>query len=115
MSERLGIPVELYPASDYAGVMQGLISKNLEYAGLGSAGYAGIHVQDPEAFEPLLTTHQIDDSPGYYSLLYLPPDTPSTPPPHLTVNRLSFPAPPPPPSFSLPSLHLPDNLFQPPP
>src|SRR3546814_914802 len=45
MSERLGIPVELYPASDYAGVMQGLISKNLEYAGLGSSGYAGGHEQ----------------------------------------------------------------------
>jgi phosphonate transport system substrate-binding protein len=43
----LGVPVELYPASDYAGVMQGLLAGQLEFAGLGSAGYAGIYLQDP--------------------------------------------------------------------
>ena len=76
LENRLGVPVELYPASDYAGVMQGLISKNLEYAGLGSAGYAGIHIQDPEAVEPLVTTEQVDGSLGYYSVLYVRADSP---------------------------------------
>src|SRR3546814_14328512 len=55
MSESLGISLELYPASDYAGVLQGLISKNMEYAGLGSDGHAGITVQDPHAVETPLT------------------------------------------------------------
>jgi phosphonate transport system substrate-binding protein len=67
---RLGVDVELFPASDYAGVMQGLLAGQLEFAGLGSAGYAGIYLQDPDAVEPLYTTMQIDGSLGYYSVMY---------------------------------------------
>ena len=70
LEERLGIEVELFPASDYAGVMQGLLAGQLEYAGLGSSGFAGIYLQDPEAVEPLFTTMQIDGSLGYYSMMY---------------------------------------------
>jgi phosphonate transport system substrate-binding protein len=76
LTTRLGVPVELYPASDYAGVMQGLISGNLEYAGLGSSGYAGIAIQDPDAVEPLVTTEQVDGSLGYYSVMYVRADSP---------------------------------------
>jgi phosphonate transport system substrate-binding protein len=70
LEERLGVPVELYPASDYAGVMQGLLAGQLEFAGLGSAGYAGIYLQDADAVEPLYTTMQVDGSLGYYSVMY---------------------------------------------
>jgi len=76
LEARLDVPVELYPASDYAGVMQGLIAGNLEYAGLGSAGYAGIAIQDPDAVEPLVTTEQVDGSLGYYSVMYVRADSP---------------------------------------
>ncbi|MFW5679262.1 MAG: phosphonate ABC transporter substrate-binding protein [Pseudomonadota bacterium] len=72
---RFGVPVELYPATDYAGVMQGLISDNLEAASLGSAGYAGIYVQDPDAVEPLVTNEQIDGSLGYYSVMLVRADS----------------------------------------
>lgn len=67
----LGVPVELFPASDYAGVMQGLLAGQLEFAGLGSAGYAGIVLQDENAVEPLFTTQQVDGSLGYYSVMYV--------------------------------------------
>ena len=70
LEERLGVPVELFPASDYAGVMQGLLAGQLEFAGLGSAGYAGIYLQDPEAVRPLYTAMQMDGSLGYYSVMY---------------------------------------------
>lgn len=70
LEERLGVPVELYPASDYAGVMQGLLAGQLEFAGLGSAGYAGIFLQNPDAVEPLYTTMQVDGSLGYYAVMY---------------------------------------------
>ncbi|MCR9067369.1 MAG: phosphonate ABC transporter substrate-binding protein [Rhodobacteraceae bacterium] len=73
--ERLGVPVELFPAADYAGVMQGLLAGQLEFAGLGSAGYAGIYLQDPDAVEPLYTTMQIDGSLGYYSVMYVLADS----------------------------------------
>lgn len=69
VEKRFNVPVELFPASDYAGVMQGLIARNLEAAGLGSAGYAGIYLQDAEAVTPLVTNEQIDGSLGYYSVM----------------------------------------------
>jgi phosphonate transport system substrate-binding protein len=75
LEERLGVPVELFPASDYAGVMQGLLAGQLEFAGLGSSGYAGISLQDPDAVEPLYTTMQIDGSLGYYSVMYARADS----------------------------------------
>jgi len=70
LEERLGVDVQLFPASDYAGVMQGLLAGQLEFAGLGAAGYAGIYLQDPDAVEPLYTTMQIDGSLGYYAVMY---------------------------------------------
>jgi len=75
LEERLGVPVELFPASDYAGVMQGLLAGQLEYAGLGSAGFAGIYLQDADAVEPLFTNMQIDGSLGYYSAMYVRADS----------------------------------------
>lgn len=68
--EALGVPVELYPASDYAGVMQGLLAGQLEYANLGASAYAGIYLQDPDAVEPVVTNSEIDGSTGYYSVMY---------------------------------------------
>lgn len=75
LEERLGVDVQLFPASDYAGVMQGLLAGQLEFAGLGSAGYAGIVLQDETAVEPLYTTMQIDGSLGYYSVMYTRADS----------------------------------------
>jgi phosphonate transport system substrate-binding protein len=75
LEERLGVDVELFPASDYAGVLQGLLAGQLEFAGLGSSGYAGIHLQDPDAVEPLYTTMQVDGSLGYYSVMYTRTDS----------------------------------------
>ncbi len=71
----LGVPVELYPASDYAGVMQGLLADQLEYAQLGASAYAGIHLQDPEAVEPIVTNSEADGSLGYYAMMYARADS----------------------------------------
>jgi phosphonate transport system substrate-binding protein len=75
LEERLGVDVQLFPASDYAGVLQGLLAGQLEFAGLGSSGYAGIVLQDPDAVEPLYTTMQVDGSLGYYSVMYTRADS----------------------------------------
>ena len=37
MEEAMGIPVEMFPAPDYAGVMQGLLAGQLDYASLGAS------------------------------------------------------------------------------
>jgi phosphonate transport system substrate-binding protein len=75
LGKELGVPVELYPASDYAGVMQGLIAGTLEAGGLGASAYAGIYIEDPDAVEPIVTQEQTDGSTGYYSVLYVRSDS----------------------------------------
>lgn len=69
LGDALGVPVELFPASDYAGVMQGLLAGQLHQAGMGASGYAGVYLQDPNAVSPVLTTKNVDDSLGYYSVI----------------------------------------------
>ena len=69
LGERLGIPVELFPAPDYAGVMQGLLAGQLEYASLGASAYAGIYLQDPNAVEPIFVSAEADGSLGYYAAM----------------------------------------------
>ena len=66
----LGVPVELFPAPDYAGVMQGLLASQLDYAQLGASGYAGIYLQDPDAVEPLFVSAESDGATGYFSVMY---------------------------------------------
>ncbi|MEO3386775.1 phosphonate ABC transporter substrate-binding protein [Mesorhizobium sp. CAU 1741] len=75
LGEKLGVPVELYPASDYAGVMQGLVAGQLDAAQLGASGYAGIYLQDPEAVEPVFVALENDGSDGYYSVMYTRADS----------------------------------------
>lgn len=71
MEERLGIPVELFPAPDYAGVIQGLLAGQLDYAALGPSGYAAIHLQDPEAVEVMFVSAEADGSLGYIAVMYV--------------------------------------------
>ena len=60
--------VQLFPAADYDGVIQGLLGGTLDVAGLGASGYAAIYLRDPDAVEPFLTNVQTDGSTGYYSV-----------------------------------------------
>lgn len=75
METTLGVPVELYPAADYAGVMQGLLAGQLHQAGLGASGYAGIFLQDPEAVDVVMTSANVDGSLGYYSVVVVRADS----------------------------------------
>lgn len=75
IGELLGVEVELYPASDYAGVMQGLLAGQLDAAQLGASGYAGIYLQDPEAVEPVFVALESDGSDGYYAMMYARSDS----------------------------------------
>lgn len=70
MKSELGFSdVQLFPAADYNGVIQGLLGGTLDYAELGASAYAAIYLQDPEAVEPILTTEQTDGATGYYSIM----------------------------------------------
>jgi len=75
LSERLGVPVEMFPAPDYAGVIQGLVAGQLDYAGLGASAYAAIYLQDPTAVEPIFVSAEADGSLGYIAPMYVRADS----------------------------------------
>lgn len=75
LSERLGIPVELFPAPDYAGVIQGLVARQLDFAGLGASAYAAVYLQDPEAVDPVFVSAEADGSTGYVAVMYTRADS----------------------------------------
>jgi phosphonate transport system substrate-binding protein len=61
--------VSLFPAADYDGTVQGLLSGTIDYAELGASAYAKVYLADPKAVTPILTTVQTDGSTGYYSIM----------------------------------------------
>ena len=75
LEERLGIPVEMFPAPDYAGVMQGLLAGQLDYAALGASAYAGIYLQDADAVDPIFVSAESDGSTGYIAVMYTRADS----------------------------------------
>jgi len=109
----LGVDVQLFPAADYAGVIQGLISGNLEAAELGSSGYAGLFLQEPEAVEPLVTYKQVDGSTGYYSVLYVKSDSPYQTLEDLKGKTLAFADPNSTSGYLVPSYELKKNGYNP--
>jgi len=67
--------VKLFPASDYDGVVQGLLGGTLDYAELGASAYAKVYLTDPKAIDPVLTTEQVDGATGYYSIMLAKKET----------------------------------------
>ncbi|MDF1585833.1 phosphonate ABC transporter substrate-binding protein [Marinimicrococcus flavescens] len=113
LEAEFGVPVELYPAADYAGVMQGLIADQLEVAGLGASGYAGIYLQDPEAVEPLVTVKQVDGSTGYHSVMLVRADSPWKTLDELEGQSLAFADPNSTSGYLVPSFELKDKGYDP--
>lgn len=66
--EALGVPTKLFAPADYNGVIQGLLGGTLDMAWLGASSYAAVHIQDPEAVEPVLVKINLDGSFGYHSI-----------------------------------------------
>ncbi|MBL6599764.1 MAG: phosphonate ABC transporter substrate-binding protein [Alphaproteobacteria bacterium] len=69
ISKMLGVPAKIFVAKDYAGTMEGLLGKTLDYAWLGPSGYAGVYLRDPKAVKPIMTRRQPSGALGYHSVL----------------------------------------------
>ena len=76
MERALGAPVKIFTASDYAGVIQAMAAKQIEFAFLGSSAYAQAWKETDGKVEPLLTSLQPDGSTGYYSVVVVRCDSP---------------------------------------
>lgn len=74
LSEHLRMPVKLFPAADYAGVMQGIAAGQLEVAGFGASGFAGAWL-DCKCIEPVVVPQEADGSTFYYSVMIVRADS----------------------------------------
>jgi len=69
LESNLGLPVEIYTASSYDGVIQALAADQIEFAFLGSSAYAAAWKETNGGVEPLVSRLQEDGSTGYYSVV----------------------------------------------
>ncbi len=75
LEETFGVPVRLFPAADYAGVIQAFGAKQIELASMGASGYAGAYMDTNGNVEPLVVAVESDGSISYRSVLVVRADS----------------------------------------
>ena len=70
-----GVPVRLFPASDYAGVMQAFSAGQIEGAGMGASAYAGAWLDTNGAVEPLWVARESDGGISYIAVMVVRTDS----------------------------------------
>ncbi len=68
LQERLGIPVKLYPAADYAGAMQAMAAGQLDLAEFSPSAFAGAWL-DCKCIDPMVVPREKDGSIFYISVM----------------------------------------------
>lgn len=69
------VPVRLFPAADYAGVIQAFGARQIEMAGMGSSAYAGAWMDTNGNVEPLFVAQEIDGSIAYHAIMIVRADS----------------------------------------
>jgi len=77
LSDAIGVPVTLRVANDYAAVIEGLRSGQVQFAHLGPSSYARAFVVTEGNVEPFAAMVNSQGSYGYYSVLYVKADNPA--------------------------------------
>ncbi len=72
------LPARVYPAGDYAGVVQGFVARQLEIATMGPLPYARIWIETQGNVEPLVIARDADGSVAYIAVMYVRADSPVT-------------------------------------
>jgi phosphonate transport system substrate-binding protein len=70
-----GVPVRLFPAADYAGVMQAFGARQIEGAGMGASGYAGAWLDTNGGVEPLWVARESDGGISYVAVMVVRADS----------------------------------------
>ncbi len=69
------VPVKLFPAADYAGVIQAFGAKQIELASMGASGFAGAWLDTNGNVEPLVVAVEKDGSISYRSVMVTKADS----------------------------------------
>jgi phosphonate transport system substrate-binding protein len=75
LARTFGIEVRLFPAADFAGVVQAFSARQIEMAGMGSSGYAAAWMDSNGNVEPLLVAEEADGSISYISVMVVRRDS----------------------------------------
>ena len=75
LERTFGVPVRLFPASDYAGVLQAFSAGQIEISSMGASGYAGTWLDTSGGVEPLVTAEENDGSISYVAVLVVRADS----------------------------------------
>ena len=76
MEKKLGVKVEVFTASDYAGIVQALSAGQIHLARLGGASYATGYIDSEGEIEPLVMNVEPNGGKGYHSVLIVRSDSP---------------------------------------
>ena len=75
-SEKLGVPVKIFTATEFIGVNNALISGQIDMAWTSPSAYAGSWMECNGCVEPLVTATDKDGNLGYNSVLIVQTDSP---------------------------------------
>nr|WP_254453331.1 PhnD/SsuA/transferrin family substrate-binding protein [Siccirubricoccus sp. G192] len=75
LEETFRVPARLYPASDYAGVIQAFGAKQIDLSTMSPSAYAGAWLDTHGGVEPIVTTEEADGSISYVSVMLVRTDS----------------------------------------
>ena len=75
LEQTFAVPVRLFPAADYAGVIQALGAKGIEMASMSGSSYAGAWLDTGGNVDPLVIPLEADGSTSYRSVLVVRQDS----------------------------------------
>lgn len=71
IENKWGVALDIYLAADYSGIIQALITEQIEFMHMGASGYAAAYLQSDGGVEPLVTAKGEDGSTTYHSVMFV--------------------------------------------
>lgn len=75
IEETFGVPVRLFQAADYSGVVQAFAGRSIEMSSMSPAAYAASWMESNGNVEPILVTQEADGSTSYIAVMYVRADS----------------------------------------
>jgi phosphonate transport system substrate-binding protein len=76
VKKKLGVELELFLASEYAGVTQAIAAKQIEMMDMGASGYAAAWLETKGGVEPMVVPTNGDGTIGYHAVAIVRSDSP---------------------------------------
>lgn len=90
LEKKLRVKVEVFTASDYAGIVQALSAGHIHLGRMGGAAYAAGYLDSNGGIEPLVMNVEPNGGKGYHSVLIVRSDSPYTKLDNLKGKTLAF-------------------------